>query len=218
MVNEELNNYSLEGSKILERIIPERRKLAIKETMKTMIGVMSLLLFFTLIMIIPVGLLEDRRILTIGLTVTGSLIIILTIITWVMMNLYVNSLEYIFTDKEIIKNAGIITRSRKIVPYRTITNFSQKMGPLDRLIGGRNFGTIIIETAGISGKAVPEQTLQGIENVPKYLQTVHNIVGKMKGQAAVITDEEGKDNYGEAVDPTLKEILKVLKEISAKIK
>ena len=38
---------------------------------------------------------------------------------------YIRQIEYSLTTHEIIVEKGIITKSRKVVPYRNITNFNQ---------------------------------------------------------------------------------------------
>jgi len=80
---------------------------------------------------------------------------------------YVRSIEYSVkaesgeTMPEIYVKKGIITVTRKHVPFRTITNISSKAGPFDRLFG---IGNVNIETAGYAGtkQAGPEEKLEGI--------------------------------------------------------
>ena len=65
------------------------------------------------------------------------------------------------TMPEIYSKRGIITITRKHVPFRTITNISSRAGPFDRLF---KIGSVHIETAGYSGsnQAGPEEKLSGI--------------------------------------------------------
>jgi membrane protein YdbS with pleckstrin-like domain len=79
---------------------------------------------------------------------------------------YFNSIEYsVKADSgssmpEIYQKEGIITVTRRHVPFRTITNISSKAGPFDRLF---NIGSVLIETAGNSApQKSPEITMQGI--------------------------------------------------------
>jgi membrane protein YdbS with pleckstrin-like domain len=80
---------------------------------------------------------------------------------------YFKSIEYSVkaetgdTMPEIYSKRGIITITRRHVPFRTITNISSKAGPLDRLF---KIGSVHIETAGYSGpnQKGPEETLNGI--------------------------------------------------------
>ena len=80
---------------------------------------------------------------------------------------YVRSIEYSVksesgdTMPEIYSRKGIITITRKHVPFRTITNISSRAGPFDRLF---KIGSVHIETAGYSGSSQkgPEEKLSGI--------------------------------------------------------
>ncbi len=80
---------------------------------------------------------------------------------------YFKSIEYSVkaesgdTMPEIYSKRGIITITRKHVPFRTITNISSRAGPFDRLF---RIGSVHIETAGYSGsrQAGPEEKLSGI--------------------------------------------------------
>lgn len=79
---------------------------------------------------------------------------------------YFNSIEYSVKTAsgnsmpEIYEKEGIITITRRHVPFRTITNISSKAGPFDRLF---NIGSVLIETAGNSApQKSPEITLHGI--------------------------------------------------------
>jgi len=80
---------------------------------------------------------------------------------------YFKSIEYSVkaesggTMPEIYSKRGIVTITRKHVPFRTITNISSKAGPFDRLF---KIGSVHIETAGYSGanQKGPEETVSGI--------------------------------------------------------
>ncbi len=65
------------------------------------------------------------------------------------------------TMPEIYVKRGVVTKTRKHVPFRTITNISSKAGAFDRLFG---IGSVQIETAGYSGsnQTGPEVKLEGI--------------------------------------------------------
>ena len=93
-------------------------------------------------------------------------------LTWLVPTLiaippYFRSIEYSVkaesgdTMPEIYSKRGIITITRKHVPFRTITNISSRAGPFDRLF---KIGSVHIETAGYSGanQKGPEEKLSGI--------------------------------------------------------
>ncbi|NIW13281.1 MAG: PH domain-containing protein, partial [Candidatus Thorarchaeota archaeon] len=73
----------------------------------------------------------------------------------ILTSIYVRSIEYSVISEsgesmpEVYVQKGIFNRTRKHVPFRTITNISTKSGPLDRLFG---IGSVNIETAGFSGE------------------------------------------------------------------
>lgn len=80
---------------------------------------------------------------------------------------YFKSIEYSVkaesgeTMPEIYSKRGILTITRKHLPFRTITNISSRAGPFDRMF---RIGSVHIETAGYSGakKAGPEEKISGI--------------------------------------------------------
>ena len=80
---------------------------------------------------------------------------------------YFRSIEYSVksesgeTMPEIYVKQGVVTVTRKHVPFRTITNVSSRAGPFDRLFG---IGSVHVETAGYSGshQTGPEIKLDGI--------------------------------------------------------
>jgi membrane protein YdbS with pleckstrin-like domain len=80
---------------------------------------------------------------------------------------YIRSIEYSVKAEsgdimpEIYSKRGIITITRKHVPFRTITNISSRAGPFDRLF---RIGSVHIETAGYSGanQKGPEEKISGI--------------------------------------------------------
>jgi len=85
----------------------------------------------------------------------------------VLTPMYFNSIEYSVkaqsgdTMPEIYSKEGIITITRRHVPFRCITNISSKAGPFDRLF---KIGSVHVETAGYSGpnQKGPETVLNGI--------------------------------------------------------
>ncbi len=80
---------------------------------------------------------------------------------------YFNSIEYSVkaesgdTMPEIYSKRGIVTITRKHLPFRTITNIASRAGPFDRLF---KIGSVHIETAGYSGPSQkgPEEKIAGI--------------------------------------------------------
>jgi len=65
-----------------------------------------------------------------------------------MTGLYFRSLRYQIHKEQVIMHVGVITRSVKYVPFRTVTNMTVQRDPLDRAFG---IGSLENQTAGISG-------------------------------------------------------------------
>lgn len=130
----------------------------------------------------------------------GSIIAILFAI------LYYNSISYEIVEDEVHVNRGIITKTLKIVPYRTITNIEIKRGPYDRVLG---IGTIELQTAGFSSnKMGPEERLDGIprDQLNKVQQLLVSSVRKVRGSPATSHDMEGPVSSGDTLDAMLYEI------------
>jgi len=99
---------------------------------------------------------------------------------------YFRSIEYSVkaesgdTMPEIYSKRGIITITRKHVPFRTITNISSRAGPFDRLF---KIGSVHIETAGYSGASQkgPEENLSGIVFYEEVRDFILKELRKFKG-------------------------------------
>ncbi|HUV94897.1 MAG TPA: PH domain-containing protein [Anaerolineae bacterium] len=81
--------------------------------------------------------------------------------TYALLPAYYRSIEYELAPEEIVVRVGIVTKTVKTVPYRTVTNIEVKRGFLDRLLG---IGGIAIHTAGYSAQGGPEIRLSGLED------------------------------------------------------
>jgi membrane protein YdbS with pleckstrin-like domain len=136
---------------------------------------------------------------------------------------FFNSIEYsVKADSgdsmpEIYTKEGIITITRRHVPFRTITNISSKAGPFDRLL---NIGSVHIETAGNSGaQKGPEEILHGIVFYEEVRDFILKELRKFKepyttGTEVVLPTEESVANNlqtNEEMLFTLREIRDLLK-------
>ena len=98
-------------------------------------------------------------------TVAANLVWLLPAV--VVIPPYFKSIEYSVkaetgdTMPEIYSKRGIVTITRRHVPFRTITNISSRAGPFDRLF---KIGSVHIETAGYSGpnQKGPEEKISGV--------------------------------------------------------
>jgi membrane protein YdbS with pleckstrin-like domain len=122
------------------------------------------------------------------------------------------------TMPEIYVKKGVITVTRKHVPFRTITNISSRAGPFDRLF---NIGSVHIETAGYSGSQQkgPEVKLEGIVFYEEVRDFILNELRKFKapyvtGTEVVHPTEEPvprMEGLDDEILITLREIRDILK-------
>jgi membrane protein YdbS with pleckstrin-like domain len=110
------------------------------------------------------------------------------IIAIVMSVFYYRSLSYEIQDDEIIVRVGIVTKSVKHVPYRTVTNISIKRGILDRFLF--DIGTLAIQTAGMSGTSGAEQSLVGLDDVQAIYDDVVGKLREFRGSMSPTAAEE----------------------------
>lgn len=120
---------------------------------------------------------------------SGFRIVVIVIVTdavwWVPAMLltgpYYRSLSYEIQDDEVIVRAGVLTKSVKHVPYRTVTNLTVKRDILDRWLG---LGTLNIQTAGMSGQTGAEERLVGLPNVQEVYEMVVTELRRFRGGMA----------------------------------
>jgi membrane protein YdbS with pleckstrin-like domain len=138
--------------------------------------------------------------------------------------IYINSIEYSVisesgeTMPEIYVKKGILTVTRKHVPFRTITNIASKIGPFDRLFG---VGNVSIETAGYSGanQQGPEEKLEGIIFHEEVRDFILRELRKFRTPYVTTTEPDGHEKpvpRGSGLDDelliTLREIRDLLKK------
>jgi uncharacterized membrane protein YdbT with pleckstrin-like domain len=121
----------------------------------------------------------------------GGLIVILVaaglaVLWWIPAMLlsgpYFRSLGYEVQDDEVIVHVGILTKSVKHVPYRTVTNLQVKRDILDRWFFG--LGTLNIQTAGMSGQTGAEESLVGLDDVQPVYELVATELRRFRGGMA----------------------------------
>ncbi len=94
---------------------------------------------------------------------------------------YYRSLYYEIHEDEVIVRAGVITKSVKHVPFRTVTNLKVNQGPFDRLFG---IGSLDIQTAGMSGQSGAEEKLAGLPNHQEVYDLVATTLRRFRGAIA----------------------------------
>lgn len=143
----------------------------------------------------------------------------------ILTPIYIKSFEYSVkaetgeTMPEVYVKKGILTVTRKHVPFRTITNISSRAGPFDRLFG---IGSVHIETAGYSGSQQkgPEVRLEGIVFYEEVRDFILNELRKFKapyvtGTEVVHPIEEPiprMEGLDDEILITLREIRDILKK------
>lgn len=100
---------------------------------------------------------------------------------------YYRSLRYEIRRDEVIVKAGVITKSVKHVPFRTVTNLKTKQDPLDRLFG---LGTLNIQTAGMSGQSGAEESLVGLPIFEDVYDQVAGALRRFRGSMAPTQTED----------------------------
>ncbi|MFL7809603.1 MAG: PH domain-containing protein, partial [Anaerolineae bacterium] len=109
---------------------------------------------------IPISLEHNGlRTAAILLAVTLGLNLLWWIPAMILVEPYYRSLSYEIQDDQVVMRVGLVTKSVKHVPYRTVTNVTVKQDLIDRMLG---LGRLEIQTAGISGTNTAEQSLAGL--------------------------------------------------------
>ncbi len=100
---------------------------------------------------------------------------------------YCRSLVYEIRADEVVVRVGIITKSVKHVPYRTVTNLQVMQGPFDRLFG---LGTLNIQTAGMSGQQGAEESLVGLSNHQEVYEMIAESLRQFRSAMAPTQTED----------------------------
>lgn len=111
--------------------------------------------------------------------------IIGAIIVWPFQKWYFNTFEYRLTVDHIEVRKGLINKTLKYVPYRTITNINTIFGLFDRRFA---IGSLIIETAGASGPRLPEERLLGLTDAKAIQDIVLARIHKYKTPYSTATE------------------------------
>jgi membrane protein YdbS with pleckstrin-like domain len=122
------------------------------------------------------------------LAISGGVILLSWLVSMILAGPYYRSLRYEVLADEVIVRAGIITKSVKHVPYRTVTNITVRRGLLDRWFG---LGTLNIQTAGMSGNTGAEESLVGLPDVQEVYDIVVTELRRFRGsQAPTAADDD----------------------------
>jgi len=162
------------------------RKLWVIFTLIALLAVLTGYLFGLLLGI------DEGSAVTVTVTIYSMVIAALFWITAMILSVfYSRSLSYEIQDDEVIVRVGIVTKSVKHVPYRTVTNISIKRGILDRFMF--DIGTLNIQTAGMSGTTGAEQSLVGLEDVNAIYD---DVVGKLRAFRGAMSPTSAEEDTG----------------------
>ena len=126
--------------------------------------------------------------------VIGVIVLSIQLFTWVIATIYYYTIVYEIHSDEVIVRSGILTRTVKHVPFRTITNITTTRDIFDQLTG---IGSLSIQTAG-SGSVLAEEKLAGIrdlndlyEFVARELRQFRNAISPTQGgEQPPVADEQ----------------------------
>ncbi|MGB1288765.1 MAG: PH domain-containing protein [Aggregatilineales bacterium] len=125
--------------------------------------------------------------------------------------LYFNSIRYEIRNDEIIVASGILNKSVKHVPFRTITNLEVKRDLFDQLLG---MGSLSIETAGSGSSIGPEEKLVGMIDVVERYNFVAN---KLRQFRSAMSPTQSGDDVEVRENQILMAILKELRGIRVEL-
>ena len=189
--------------------VPDARLKTKFYTIALLTGVLSIVgcgLFFALVTLDS----GETDVLGLGFAISlaGNLLWMLP--AFLAIGPFCDRLRYEIHDDEVIVHVGLITKSIKHVPFRTVTNLQLNRGPFDRMFG---IGTLNIQTAGMSGQKGAEESLMGLNNV----QEVYAIVAKAlrRYRSALAPDQAGEELAPALDGQVLGELLAEVRAIRA---
>ena len=148
---------------------------------------------------------------------------IITVVYVIGLYFYVKSMVFSVFGDEIVVKKGIINKSEKHVPYRTVTHIDMRAGPFDRLF---NIGTIEIQTAG--GKhTLDEQAEEKLEGIKIYREVRDYILTQLRqfqaadgtgASSATLPDTRVSKISSEPTESISLQMLSELKEIKSLLK
>ena len=127
---------------------------------------------------------------------------------------YYHSLSYEIREDEVVVRVGIITKSVKHVPFRTVTNLTVNRGLLDRWFF--NLGTLNIQTAGMSGSTGAEESLVGLANFDEVYEMVAAELRRFRGGMAP-TAAEVEVESPEALSAILAEVRVIRQSLEGRV-
>ncbi len=134
--------------------------------------------------------------------------------TFILLPFYYRSISYELRADEIVVYKGVITKSTKVVPYRTVTNLDLKRDPFDRFL---RLGTLRVETAGMSGQTGAEISLVGMSDYEGVQRLVREQLRRYRASYATTTEGGGAaERPSEALTLLLEEVREIKEIIQRK--
>ena len=165
-----------------------------------------LIFFFAIMAHHGIGLGERQGV--VFFTIFGVSSVVLWILFAALIPPYFRSISYELTDKEIIVRKGIWTKVVKTLPYRTITNIVEARDLIDRY--WFDLGSVRIQTAGMSGQAGYEASLDGLDDWGSVNTAIQERLRAFRGAMSPTAAEVETPAGGEEV---LAEMLSELRAI-----
>lgn len=169
-------------------------------------------LFIPGIWLVPIVGLASFKIGGVAAGVGGAIVAVITVaaITYSVVAAYYRCLHYEIRPDEVIVYKGLITKTVKHVPFRTITNLEVTRGLVDRLLG---LGSLSIQTAGASGTIRPEEKLVGLSDVEDVYEYVAQQLRRFR---SALSPTQAGDEISPPLVPVEQELLTaILHEIRA---
>jgi uncharacterized membrane protein YdbT with pleckstrin-like domain len=140
------------------------------------------------------------------------LTLLIMLFCMIIARIYTKTMEFQIFDNEVVVRKGVVNKTEKHVPFRTVTNISTRYGLLDKLFG---IGTVEIETAGKSGQSPgPEEKIEGITNYVDMRDTILDELRKFRSQYTTGTEpaiaKTSDNDVASAILSELREIKTIL--------
>jgi uncharacterized membrane protein YdbT with pleckstrin-like domain len=150
------------------------------------------------------------------ISVIGILVGLIATFSLVASILNYRSIRYEITEDEIVVYSGVLNKTIKHVPFRTITNMQVIRRFWDRLFG---LGILEIQTAG-TGLAKAEERLVGLSDVQGTYEYVANVLRRFRTALSPTqtTNEQHGDNVTKSERDLLVQILNELRLIRKELR
>ena len=135
--------------------------------------------------------------------------------TFLILPAYYKSIRYEIGEDEIVAHRGVLTKSVRTIPYRTITDFEVKRDLFDRWFF--SMGSLDVQTAGHSAQAGPEMRLVGLEDWEGLRAELLQRTRRYRSGMALGADDEAPPTGG-ADEVLLRQILAEIKGLRQDLK